>query len=258
MTSRVRAVLDRREVLRLLVSRDLKLKYERSALGYFWTILEPLLLAFMYWFVFEKIAGIDIENYPLLLIAGILPWLWWSGTVSQSTNSIAGQARLVTSTKLPREIWVLRAVGSKAVEYVLSLPVLVLFVLITGASTGSGLLLFPIAFAIQIVLLTGVALLLSSIAVIVPDIKRLIRITNRVFFYMSPVLYPTSRVPDEYKAILQFNPLSGILEAYRAAWFPEQYEGHQGLVIAGIEAVIIFSLGWWAFSRLERVVLKEL
>ncbi|MGH8866459.1 MAG: ABC transporter permease [Actinomycetes bacterium] len=258
MTSRVRAVLDRREVLRLLVARDLKLKYERSALGYLWTTLEPLLLATIYWFVFEKVFDVGIDNYVLVIICGILPWLWFSGTVSQSTGSLAGQARLVTSTSLPREIWVLRAVGSKAVEFVFSLPVLLLFVLVTGVSTGPGLLLFPVAFLIQITLLTGVALLLSTVAVVVPDVKRLIRVVMRVFFYMSPVLYPSGRVPEPYQWAYELNPLVGIIEAYRAAWFPEYYAGHHLLTYSAVVAVVVLLLGWRAFARLERVVLKEL
>jgi ABC-2 type transport system permease protein len=258
MTSRVRAILDRREVLRLLVVRDLKVKYEKSALGYLWTTLEPMLLACMYWFVFSQVLDVQIENYVLVIICGILPWLWFSGTVQQSTGSLAGQARLVTSTNLPREIWVLRLVLSKTVEYVLSLPVLVLFVLVTGVSTGPEIVWFPVAFLVQVVLLSGVALLLSAVAVVVPDVRRLIRVTMRVFFYTSPILYPSGKVPEQYQWVYDLNPLVGIIESYRAAWFPQFFEGPHQLAQSAVVAVVLFVIGWIAFARLEPVVLKEL
>lgn len=258
MTSRLGELLDRRQVLRLLISRDLKVKYARSALGYFWTVLEPLLLAVMYWFVFQKIANIDIDNYALFVISGILPWLWFSGTISSSTNALASQAKLVTSTNLPREIWVLRHVGARTAEFVFSLPVLLLFVVVMGVTPTSQIALYPVSFVIQVAFLTGISLFLSAVTVILPDLKRLIRVTMRIFFYLSPVLYPTGKVPESWQWVYILNPLVGILEGYRAAWFPQFYQGWQVLGVSALWAVGALALGWATFFRLERVVLKEL
>lgn len=258
MITRLRAVAERHRVLWLLVVRDLKLKYEGAALGYLWSVLEPLLLAGVYWFVLHKIARLPIENYPLFIIAGILPWMWVNGAVAESTRALSSQARLVTTTRLPREIWVLRLSGSKLVEFLLSLPVLVLFVLVSAQAPSRYLWLLPLVVVVQTLLLTGVALLMSAVSVIVADARRLVRVALRVTFYVSPVLYPATFVPDPARWLYDLNPLVGLLETYRAVWFPDSYPGLHVLAISAVAALAVLAAGWAVFTRLEPAVLKEL
>ncbi|MCI0685734.1 MAG: ABC transporter permease [Sporichthyaceae bacterium] len=267
MNARVREIVARRSVLQLLVTRDLKIKYEKSFLGYVWSILEPLLLAMVYYFVFGVIMGVGTEDYLVYLLAGLLPWLWASSTINSSTTALTGQARLVKTTSVPREIWILRLVGAKWVEYLLSLPVLIAFAIIYRRSPHLGhLALLPFVMLLQMVLLTGISLLLSSITAILHDVKNVVRIVMRLLFYFSPILYGFEKIdklPDSVVALYTLNPFVGILELNRAIWFPDE------LSKAGISwasAVIptivlscsLFALGWSVFARLERAVLKEL
>lgn len=258
MTSRLRAVAGRRQVLWLLVARDLKLKYQGTTLGYLWSVLEPLTLAVVYWFVLQKIARLDIENYPLFIIASILPWMWVNGAVAESTRALSSQSRLVTTTRLPREIWVLRSAGSKLVEFLLTLPVLALFVLVAGQPPSRYLLLLPVVVAVQTMLLTGVALFLSAVSVIVADTRRLVRVVMRIMFYVSPVLYPAFLVPTSARWLYDLNPMVGLLESYRAVWFPAYYPGLPVLAVSAVAAFGVLAVGWATFTRLEPAVLKEL
>ena len=123
------ALWNRRRAIKLLVTRDLKVRYASSTLGYLWSVLEPLLLAGIYWFIFTQIftRTVGVEPYIVFLLAGLLPWTWFNGAVTDAARALHTEAKLVRSTNVPREVWVVRVVLSKGVEFLLSLPVLFLF-----------------------------------------------------------------------------------------------------------------------------------
>ena len=132
MLTRFAAVWSRREILWTLVQRDLRVRYSRSILGYVWTVLDPLLMASVYFVVFTYVFNakrVADTPYFLYLLSGLLAWQWFTGSVTDTTKSLIQEARLVRSTNLPREVWVIRCVVAKGVEYLLSLPILVGFVI---------------------------------------------------------------------------------------------------------------------------------
>ena len=267
VSARVRAIVAHRSVLKLLITRDLKVKYEKSILGYVWAILEPLLLASVYYFVFGIIMGVGTQDYLVYLLSGLLPWLWSSSTINASTGALTGQARLIKTSSVPREIWVLRLVGAKWVDYLLSLPVLVLFAILYQRPPHLGhLALLPLVMIVQAILLTGIALLLSSISVMARDVKNIVKIVMRLLFYFSPILYGFEKIqklPDIIVRFYTLNPFVGILELNRAIWFPDELHKAGISWMAAILPTIVltgllFAVGWTVFARLERAVLKEL
>src|SRR3954447_14153488 len=134
LAARVRALLEHRRILWLLVRRDLKVRYASSALGYVWTVLDPFMMILIYWFVFSFIfrgRSVGEEPYILYLAFGQLAWQWFNGCVNDCTRALTSETRLVRSTRLPREIWVLKVVLSKGLEYIFSLPVIGIFMLLT-------------------------------------------------------------------------------------------------------------------------------
>jgi ABC-2 type transport system permease protein len=263
MRGRLGAVVAQRPVIRLLVVRDLRLKYERSFLGYFWSLLEPLLLAGVYWFVFSRIARLDIPDYPLFIVTAIMPWLWVSGVINESTRALTGRdSRLVTTTGLPREVWAVRVVASKAVEFFLALPVIALFAIVMQHPPTRYLAAVVLAIVLQTMLLLGVAFFLSALNVIFGDVQRLTRVIVRLLFYMSPIVYDVyeveRRAGSEWARLYELNPLVGIFELYHAAWFGDRFPGWRPVFISiGVSIVLVVS-GWYTFARLERHVLKEL
>lgn len=257
--ARARAVWRVRKILWLLVVRDLKVTYAGSSLGYVWTVLDPLLMCSVYWFVFTQVfpRGAGEEPYIIFLVAGVLAWNWFTSSVNESAKAFRASRKLVKSTNLPREIWILQVVMSKGCEYVMSLPVLVAFMLIYQKSVNIYILTLPLAMAIQFVLLTGIGLLLAPLIVLVRDLERLIKVMLRLGFYASPVLYSVDRVPESYQWIYVVNPMGDLLQLYRSGIFGDLMNwGHVG--IAAAISTAVFALGWFVFARLERTALKEI
>lgn len=265
--TRTQAIMARRSVLWTLVIRDLRVRYSRSVLGYVWTILDPLLMSLIYFLVFVYIFKRDDlghEPYFLFLIVGLLSWQWFSGSLTDTSRSLIQEAKLVRSTNLPREMWVLRVVLSKGIEYLLSLPVLIFFLavyLIRGDVHINGwVLLFPVGILIEAVALIGIGLILAPVTALVTDTQRVIRIVIRMLFYATPVIYASRLVPAPYDKITWLNPMTGILEIMRAGLFShEKYPIVWGAVgVSAAMSVILLFVGVSVFGRLERAVLKEI
>lgn len=265
MFSRFRAVSRQGPILRLLVARDLRVRYADSYLGYMWSILDPLLLALVFWFIFTKIISrseIGADPYLVFLLLGLLPWNWFNGVVSSASRAITGESKLVRSTSLPREIWVMRLVGSKFAEFLLSIPIVVVFMLLLGGSLSWYLVAVPLAILIQLLLVTGLALMVASVTVLVADLQRVVKIILRLMFYLSPVIYSMSDVAGQVSTRVQvlyaLNPMAGIIEIYHAAVFPDLFVGWWTVGISAVVSLVCFVVGWWVFVRLESQMLKEL
>jgi ABC-2 type transport system permease protein len=264
MVRRIRAIVARRDILRLLVARDLKIKYADSKLGYLWSVLDPLLMSGVYWFVFTQIftRGVGREPYLLFLLCGMLPWNWANGVIRDSARALTADAKLVRSSNLSREVWILRVVGSKLMEFLFSLPVLLLFALIYMRAPSWYILAWPLAMLIQTVFLVGIGLTLAPLAVLYTDVRRLLRIVLRVLFYLSPIIYGVrdvqDRAPEWVAKIYILNPLAGVFDLYRAAFFPEFFSGWLEVLVGAVVACLFLILGTVAFSRLEGRALKEL
>lgn len=259
LVARPRALWNRRRAVHLLVTRDLKVRYASSALGYLWSVLEPLLLAGIYWFIFTQVftRTVGAEPYLVFLLAGLLPWTWFSGAVTDAARALHTEAKLVRSTNVPREVWVVRVVLSKGVEFVLSLPVLLLFALVYRAPVDWHLVLLVPAVLLMAVLALGVGLLLAPLVVLVRDLERIVRIALRLGFYASPVIFAVEDVPAPFDTLFAVNPLAGVFELCRAGFFPGTVQW--GLVGSSVAvSVALLLVGWLVFARLERTVLKEI
>ncbi|KRB36266.1 ABC transporter permease [Microbacterium sp. Root180] len=248
----------------LLSARDLKVRYATSALGYLWSVLDPLVMSAIYWFVFTQIfqRTVGHEPYIVFLITALLPWVWFNAAVSDFTRAFSKDARLVRSTAIPRSIWVNRIVLSKGIEFLCSLPVLALFVVIaafseTPVQMNWGLLLFPVAVLLQTVLLVGLGLLVAPLCVIWTDLERTTKLILRALFYASPVIYGVSDLPGVFETLAAFNPLSGIFALYRVGFFAEEWDPWV-IGVGAVMSVGFLALGMFVFRRLERPLLKEL
>jgi len=264
--ARLGTLWNSRRVLSLLVVRDLKVKYADSVLGYVWSILEPLAMAGVYWLVFTKLMTRQIgeDPYIVFLLCGMLPWQWTNAVFRSSMKSLTKDSKLVRSTNLPREIWVLRTVGSKFAEFVYALPVLAGFALLSHAQLHCQVVYVPLAIVLHTLLLTGAGLMLAPLAVMYGDVERLMRIVLRLLFYFSPIIYGLNDVISG-KRHLGFlahfyilNPFAGILDLYRTAFFPEDFAGWTPVAVAAVISIGFLVAGIVVFRRLEGTVLKEI
>jgi ABC-2 type transport system permease protein len=275
-----------RHSLWLLTRRDLRVRYSTSVLGYVWSILDPLVMSGIYWFVFTVIFKRDVgENpYIVFLLTALLPWMWFNGAVSDSTRAYIREAKLIRSTMIPRTIWVNRIVASKGIEFLLSLPVLAFFAIVAGAKLNVDVLLFPLAIVIQTVLTIGVGLIVAPLVVFFRDLERATKLALRFLFYASPIIYSARDLPGgcgggtparDCAAHLAthpgaqtdvlfslhfwsaFNPLTGIFSLYRSAFFAEELDWFLVGVSAAMSLVLL-AIGWAVFKRFERDILKEI
>ena len=251
-----------RRSLWLLTVRDLRVRYSTSALGYIWSILDPLVMAAIYWFVFTQVFGRDgnigEQPYIVFLLCALLPWMWFNGAVSDSTRAYLREAKLIRSTKIPRTIWVARLVLSKGIEFVASIPVLAAFAIVSGTVLHWEAVYFLLGILLQAVLTLGVGLIVAPLVVFFRDLERATKLALRFLFYASPIIYGiTDLKPLGLHFLAAFNPLSGIFSLYRAAFFPAQLEWFAVGVGAGM-SVLILGIGILVFKRTERAVLKEI
>lgn len=245
--------------LRLLTLRDLKVRYSTSLLGYFWSILDPLAMSLIYWFIFTQMMKRSIGETPYIvfLLCAMLPWMWFNGAVSDSSRAFLRDVKLVRSVALPRWIWVARIVCSKGIEFLLSLPVLALFAVFNGAEVNWRLALYPLAIVMMAALVLGVGLILAPLVVFFRDLERATKLILRVLFYASPVIYGIGDLPDAVAPFAWANPLSGIFALFRAGFFPDQLNWTLVGTSAAITTAILL-LGIMVFRRSVGGVLKEL
>ncbi|MFI7279942.1 ABC transporter permease [Micromonospora chersina] len=275
MTSGVAALWSARTSLRILVRRDLAVKYQQSVLGYLWSLIEPLGMGLIYWFVFgvlysgatRRHLGDAAGSYPLFLITGIFAWMWASSALTEAVNALTGQARLITTMNLPRQVFPIGRVTGRFAEYAAGLPILVAIAVLYAAHgrihLGWTLLALPLAVTVQFVLLVGLALLLSAGNVLMRDIERFMRLIIRVLFYATPIIYPLdlvrgSGMPGWLKIAYELNPLVGIFQLHHAIWYPDEFPDARLLTVTVAGSLLVFAVGWWSFRRLEPAVLKEL
>lgn len=260
----VRGVMARQQVLSTLVRRDLAVRYAGSPIGYLWTIIDPLAMALIYFAVFGLIfkgRSAGYQPYVLFIIIGVLVWQWFSQCVNETARALQAEARLVRSNNLPRELWVVRVVIAKGIEFIFSLPVLaaftLFFVLKGDAHLHYRLLLLPFAIVIQFLLSVGLGLILAPVTVLFNDTARVVRIALRVGFYATPIIYGSHALPEKAQVVLMFNPMTGILEMYRCGFFPAELNW-PAVIVSVVLTLLILVMGTRIFQRLEPAVLKEI
>ncbi len=245
--------------LRILIYRDLQIRYAGTWLGYLWTLLDPLAMAFIYWLVFTQIIGaknIGEQPYILFLLTGILSWTWFNGSVTDSARSLVVESKMVRSIAIPRYLWVIKSIGAKGTEFLLAFPILIIITLITQAKVNFEIFWILFAIVLQFLLLSGIGLILAPLTVLARDTSNLLRILLRMMFYLTPIIYGISDIPVKYQILSYFNPMTGIISMYRAGFWAEPNLG-TAVIFSTIISVSIFIFGIVFFKRIEKTVLKE-
>jgi ABC-2 type transport system permease protein len=255
--ARIAQLSRRRGVLRMLVVRDLKKRYENSYLGYAWTLVEPALLITIYWLVFGNIGKLHIHHYILFIATAMMPWVWFRNTCQGACDVISGNSKLVSSINLPREIYPLALCLTEGIEFLATLPLVWLLAAIYGVRPTHYLFILPAVIVLEMILVTGAALLLAALTTLFQDIERVMGSFLRVLFYLTPVIYPSGRIHGSLHKVYSFDPLVGIFELNRAVFFHPKITSTM-LTVSIVGSLVLFVAGWAIFIRLEHSMLKEL
>ena len=208
-----------RALLCALVARDLKGRYRGSFLGFLWTFLNPLLLLLVYALVFSVYFRIKMENYAVFMFIGLLPWIFFSSALLDGSSAVTDGGSLVTKVLFPLQILPAVKVLSAMINYLLSLPILAVFMLANGVAFRPALLAFPLVAFSHLLFSFGCALLLSTITVFMRDTKHILGNMLTLWFFVTPVLYPLTQIPAQFRFLVKFNPAASFTLAYHDIFF---------------------------------------
>jgi len=246
-------------VLRNFVSRDLKVKYRGTVLGYLWSLLEPLSLVLVFYFVFVVIARRGGPDYPLIVMLGILPYTFFSSVVTGGSTSLTQNRGLIRRVYLPRELFILGHLSSQAAVLLLSLLAVVPLLWIYGTWPGWRIVLLIPAVVLIGLMAGGLALALSCANVLYRDVGYLLRVVLRLGFYGSPVIYPISLVPERLMDVYALNPMAVFIAMLRSS-FTNAPLPMSAAHVAWATAVSLatFALGAQLFQRWQARAVKYL
>lgn len=206
-----------RALVRALVIRHLAGRYRGSLLGFVWSLLNPLCLMAVYTLVFHVYSRFDDSNhYTLFVFCGLLPWVWTQSSLIEGTSSIAGSGHLVTKSMFPAHILPLVSVFTGLAHFLLSLPIFFLFSYLLGGSASWSYLLLPMVVLIHFCLLYGLVLASSALNVFYRDVQHLIGNVLSLIFFLCPIVYPVTQVPQRFSWTLSANPFAVIVQMYHA------------------------------------------
>jgi len=242
-----------RELLFFLAWRDVKVRYKQTALGVAWALLQPLLAMMVFTLVFGRLARVPSEGipYPLFSYAGLLPWTFFANAVTSSGASVVGSAQLITKVYFPRLIIPGAAVAAAMVDFGIALVFLLGLMVAYGVHFSWSLCAVPALVLLTLVLALGVGAWVSAMTVRYRDFRYALPFAMQLWLFVTPVIYPTSMVPRGWQFLLKLNPLTGIVEGYRAALFGGAADGI-GLAMAAMVSTAALWIGAKTFRRMER------
>lgn len=252
LVSEISQIASRRDLLVLMVQKDLKVKYKGTALGFFWSLLNPLLMMLVYTAVFTQIARLQVPNYPVFVLSGLLPWNAFAVATTTASMSVITNANLVRRVHFPLEFLPLTPVVSGLVNLLLSLGILLVFSLVLHQPLGLPLLALPVLLALQMIMTAGVCLILASLMVYFRDIEYLVTVGLTAFFFGTPVLYSLSSLGHgKFATILHYNPMTWLISGYQAVWHENTWPDPHFLLAFTVFAFATLIVGRLVFRRLE-------
>lgn len=248
-------LLQHRELIWSLTLRDIRSRYKQSVLGVAWALLQPLAMMLVYTLVFSRIVRVDTGGipYPIFSYIALLPWTFFAQGLIASSESLVSNFNLITKIHFPREVFPISATMGKTVDLGLGLVVLVpLFLYYHVHLTWMALLALPIL-AVQVCLLLGIAMLLSSWNLFYRDIRHVVPLLTQVWMYMTPIIYPLDLVPKKYLAFYMLNPMASIMDSFRRVMLEGKPPAWDYLGVAAAVSVVLLVVGYRTFKRLEPV-----
>jgi ABC-2 type transport system permease protein len=227
-------------------------------LGFLWSLLNPLAMIVVYSIAFKYILRIQIENFTLFIITGILPWNFFGSAINASTDAVIGNAGLVKKIFFPREILPLATVLFTLAQFLLALLVFFPALIVLRAPLTWPIVAYPLVLMIHLVFTLGAAFLLSAITVFYPDVKHLTEVALMILFWVTPVVYHLSMVPTEVQTLFRINPLTTYITAYQDIVYWGRWPALQTWTLGGLWACAMLASGWWVFRRFKRSFAEEL
>lgn len=242
-----------RDLFYFLMWRDVKVRYKQTFLGASWAILQPLLTMMLFTLIFGRLAKVPSDRipYPIFAYAGLLPWTFFSNAITASSDSLIGNASLITKVYFPRMVIPGAAVGAGLVDFAIAAVILVGMMVYYGFGLGIGALMLVPLVLLTAVFALAVGLRMSALNVKYRDVRYALPFFVQLWMYASPVIYPANFVPPQWRWPLVLNPLTGLIEGYRSALFSRPFEW-QHLAVSAVLSVAMLVYGTYSFKQMER------
>lgn len=242
-----------RELLYFLTLRDLKVRYKQTVLGATWVIMQPLLTTLIFTVFLGKLARVPSDDVPYALFAyaALLPWTFFAGAIGSSGNSLVGSAHLITKVYFPRMIIPGAAIGARLIDFAIAFVIFVPLMFYYHVAVTPNILMLPLFVALAILLTLGIGLLTSALNVKYRDIGVALPVLTQLWMFASPVVYPSSLVPEKWRLLYSLNPMVGIIEGFRSSLFGRRFNW-QALVISTAITLSLLVYSAYAFRRTEK------
>lgn len=263
--SSIKEVWRFREVIKNFVSQDLKVKYRRSFLGFFWSLLNPLLHMAVITVVFSIIFKFPMRQFALYLLSGLVPWTFWAASIDGCCMSIVGAEGMLKRQYFPKLVFPVSVIMQNLVTFVLTLTVLLLVLApITGFVPTRALLILPVSFACVVGVTLGAGMLAAVATVYFRDMQHLISVVLSAWFYATPIIYPLEipggggPIPHEFRFYFKLNPMFSIMEMFQRPIHDGMFPTPSEMAIAVASAMVALGIGLAIFRRYENSLIFNL
>jgi lipopolysaccharide transport system permease protein len=242
-----------RELLWVLAGRDVRVRYKQTVLGAGWAVLRPVLTMLVFSAVFGALAGVPSDGYPypIFVYSALLPWTFFATALAAAGGSVVGSAQLVTKVYFPRLVVPLASIGASLVDLAVSTTVLFAMMAWYGVGWTAQLAAAPLLYLGVVFAALGAGTLLAALSVAYRDIHHLTPFVVQLWMYATPVIYPTSLVPERWRPLLYLNPMTGLVDGFRSAFLGKPFDG-AALAASAAISLALFAAGVAYFERVER------
>jgi len=247
-----REIWSYRELFWVLLVRDIRVRYKQTILGGLWALLQPFMMMVVFSVIFGKFAEVPSDGfpYPIFLYSALLPWTLFASTLSQSSNAILGSSYVIKKVYFPRIIIPIAGAGSPVVDYLVANLLMVAMATYFGIAPSWQILLMPIIVLLLSMAAQGVGMGLGAFAVSYRDFRHVIPFVVQVWMFVTPVIYGSSLLPEEWRFVLLLNPITGLVEASRHIWLGQPLD-FSSLGFSSLLSVAIFIFGFAIFQQQE-------
>jgi ABC-2 type transport system permease protein len=245
----VKKLYQHSDLIWYLVLRDLRVRYRRSTLGLFWTMLQPLMMMLVLYVVFSHVFRFDVYRYPVYVLSGILFWNFFQQSVVASMNSLRANAGILQKLPVPKAVFPVATVLSGVVNLCLALVPLLVILIATGQPLEPALLFLPVSIILAAMFTLGAGLLLSPLAVFFSDVVELVGVMLMLLMYLTPIFYPMSIVPARFHWLVRFNPVRSVLEVFRDPIYYGKIPPLPHVAVTLVIALLALLIGAYAFRK---------
>ncbi len=251
-------LLSYKDLIKNLVSRDFKTRYKRSYLGILWSLFNPLLLIIVYTLAFDYIMKVQVKNFPMFFMCGFLPWTYFSASLMISLSSLSDSGYLIKAVYFPREILPLSIVLSCLLHFLITFVFVFPILLIYGYVPYYSYFALPVIILLQTVFIFGMCLFLSSIHVFFRDLRYILDVILMAWFWLTPIAYPTSMIPENYLFIYELNPMTLFTTAYRDVLLDGVLPIPKVWIAILLATICSLILGYIPFLKIKKRLAEEL